>query len=65
MCIRDRSKAEIMKLLKSLAISKNKTVFLSTHDLEIAFQIADRLILMDNDHGVTACLLYTSNITMQ
>lgn len=48
------SKAEIMKLLKSLAISKNKTVFLSTHDLEIAFQIADRLILMDNDHGVTA-----------
>lgn len=48
------SKAEIMKLLKSLAKNKNKTVFLSTHDLEIAFQIADKLILMDNVQGVTS-----------
>lgn len=48
------SKAEIMKLLKSLAATKNKTVFLSTHDLEIALQIADKLILMDRIHGVTA-----------
>ncbi len=47
------SKAEIMKLLQALAKNKSKTVFLSTHDLEIALQIADKLILMDNEHGVT------------
>ncbi len=48
------SKAEIMILLKSLARSKDKTVFLSTHDLEIALQIADKLILMDSVNGVMA-----------
>lgn len=46
------SKAEIMKLLKSLAAVKEKTVFLSTHDLEIALQIADKLVLMDKTLGV-------------
>lgn len=48
------SKAEIMLLLKELAYSKGKTILLSTHDLEIALQIADKLLLMDKKYGVTS-----------
>ncbi|MDE6668907.1 MAG: ABC transporter ATP-binding protein [Muribaculaceae bacterium] len=47
------SKVEIMQLLQRLAREKNKTVFLSTHDLELALQIADRVWLIDKPHGVT------------
>lgn len=36
------SKVEILQLLKRLAIEKDKTVFLSTHDMELALQIADK-----------------------
>ncbi|MDE6268161.1 MAG: ABC transporter ATP-binding protein [Muribaculaceae bacterium] len=41
------SKVGIMMLLKRLAHESGKAVFLSTHDLEIALQIADSLWLMD------------------
>ncbi len=47
------SKVEIMQLLQRLAREKDKTVFLSTHDLELALQIADRVWLIDKPHGVT------------
>lgn len=47
------SKVEIMQLLQRLAREKNKTIFLSTHDLELALQIADKVWLMDKIHGVT------------
>ena len=47
------SKVEIMQLLQRLAREKNKTVFLSTHDLELALQIADKVWLIDKPHGVT------------
>lgn len=47
------SKVEIMQLLQSLSRMKDKTVFLSTHDLELALQIADRVWLIDRPHGVT------------
>ena len=47
------SKVEIMQLLQRLAREKNKTVFLSTHDLELALQIADKIWLLDKLHGVT------------
>lgn len=30
----------------------NKTIFLSTHDLELALQIADRIWLMDRTNGI-------------
>ena len=42
------SKVEIMRLLLDLTRSSGKTIFLTTHDLELALQIADTLWLMDN-----------------
>ena len=41
------SKVEIMQLLHRLALQEQKTIFLSTHDVELALQIADRLWLME------------------
>ncbi len=46
------SKVEIMQLLRTLASERNKTIFLSTHDMELALQIADRIWLIDKKHGV-------------
>lgn len=47
------SKVEIMHLLLDLTRRAGKTIFLSTHDLEIALQIADTLWLMDRKNGIT------------
>ena len=47
------SKVEIMQLLHHLTRSTNKTIFLSTHDLELALQIADKIWLMDRTNGIT------------
>lgn len=47
------SKVEIMRLLSRLAATAGKTVFVSTHDLDIAFQTADFLWLIDRRLGVT------------
>lgn len=47
------SKVEVMRLLRSLAHDLGKTVFLSTHDLELALQIADKLWLMNTQGIVT------------
>lgn len=41
------SKVEMMQLLHELSHRMNKTIFLSTHDLELALQLADKLWLMD------------------
>lgn len=43
------SKVELMQLLRRLAHEMDKTMFLSTHDLEIALQLADTLWLMEHD----------------
>jgi len=47
------SKVEIMRLLLDLTRRKNKTIFLSTHDLELALQTADTLWLMEKKKGMT------------
>ena len=47
------SKVEMMQLLHQLSRQTNKTIFLSTHDLELALQIADKIWLMDKMNGVT------------
>lgn len=46
------SKVEIMQLLHQLSRKTNKTIFLSTHDLELALQIADKIWLMDRQSGI-------------
>ena len=39
----------MLQLLRRLAAEEQKTIFLSTHDVELALQLADRLWLMDTD----------------
>lgn len=46
------SKVEIMQLLHRLSRLKGKTVFMSTHDLELALQISDSIWLIDKNIGV-------------
>ena len=46
------SKVEILHLLHRLSREMGKTIFLSTHDLELALQIADQIWLMDRKNGV-------------
>lgn len=41
------SKVEMMQLLHRLAATEQKTIFLSTHDVELSLQIADRVWLME------------------
>ena len=43
------SKVEMLLLLRRLAREMQKTVFLSTHDIELALQTADRLWLMGRE----------------
>ncbi len=44
------SKVETMQLLHRLAKELNKTIMLSTHDLDLALQIADKLWIMDGSN---------------
>jgi len=46
------SKVEIMQMLHHLSREKSKTIFISTHDIELALQIADKIWLMDKKHGI-------------
>ena len=47
------SKVEMMQLLHRLSHDTGKTIFLSTHDLELVLQIADKLWLMDKAEGIS------------
>ena len=47
------SKVEMMQLLHRLSSDTGKTIFMSTHDLELALQIADKVWMMDKENGVT------------
>ena len=46
------SKVELLQLLRRLAHEEKKTVLLSTHDLELALRLADRLWLMERHRGL-------------
>ena len=43
------SKVEVMQLLRRLARTMQKTIFMSTHDLELALQVADTIWLMEKE----------------
>ncbi len=43
------SKVEVMQLLRRLAQTMRKTIFMSTHDLELALQVADTIWLMERE----------------
>lgn len=43
------SKVEVLQLLRDICRSTRKTVFLSTHDVELALQLADTIWLMTRD----------------
>jgi iron complex transport system ATP-binding protein len=47
------SKLEILQTLHRLSRTTRKTIFLSTHDLDLAMQVADTLWLMDATRGLT------------
>ena len=46
------NRIKIMLLLQKLARETGKTIFISTHELETAIQVADKLWLMDDHNGV-------------
>ena len=46
------SKVEIMRLLHRLSRDAGKAVFLSTHDLDLALQLADKVWLLDRTQGL-------------
>ncbi len=46
------SKVEIMLLLHDLSRETGKTIFLSTHDLDLALQLADKVWLLDRTQGL-------------
>lgn len=47
------SKVQMMLLLSRLAHALKKTILLSTHDVELALQVADTLWLLDMQHGMS------------
>lgn len=47
-----QSKVETMLLLKSLARNEDKIIFQSTHDVNMALELADRIWLVDKNIGV-------------
>ena len=46
------SKVEMLQLLRRISREAEKTIFLSTHDVELALQLADTIWLMTNTRGV-------------
>lgn len=47
------NRINILLLLQKLARETGKTIFISTHELETAIQVADKLWLMEKEKGVT------------
>lgn len=47
------SKVEVLQLLRRISREAGKIIFLSTHDVELALQLADTVWLMTRETGVT------------
>ena len=47
------SKVEVLQLLRRISREAGKTIFLSTHDVELALQLADTVWLMSHEEGMT------------
>ena len=47
------SKVEVLQLLRLISRQAGKTIFLSTHDVELALQLADTIWLMTRETGMT------------
>ncbi|MBR1503941.1 MAG: ABC transporter ATP-binding protein [Prevotella sp.] len=47
------SKVEVLQLLRRISREAGKTIFLSTHDVELALQLADTIWLMTRETGVS------------
>jgi len=47
------SKVEVLQLLRRISREARKTIFLSTHDVELALQLADTVWLMSHEEGMT------------
>lgn len=47
------NRIDILLLLQKLARDTGKTILISTHELETAMQVADKLWIMEKDKGVT------------
>ena len=45
------SKVEVLLMLRRICLESQKVIFLSTHDLELALQVADCIWLMDKPSG--------------
>ena len=46
------NRVELLSLLKTLAKETQKAILLSTHELEMAIQVADKFWLIDKDHNL-------------
>jgi iron complex transport system ATP-binding protein len=47
------SRIEVMNLLHNLTMNQGKTILLSTHDIDLALLLADRLWLLSREKGLT------------
>lgn len=57
-------KAYILKLLQKLAKDTNKTILFSSHEIDLAIQLCDTMIVMTNDKVITnsPCNLIEKNV---
>lgn len=60
------NRIEITNLLHNLALTQNKTILLSTHDIELALTLSDRLWLLARENGlkcgVTEDIIFSDSI---